>query len=124
MVALVGDGVPALAQQRPRTVAYGFDLERGKQLTQALAERTIEIFEHALDDGEDGVRHEVARKVPDDRAQLVLDVERQAVIDAVDVAVRPSARRQCPPLRSALFTSTSNAANRWKLSGWDSSNVK
>ena len=46
------------------------------------------------------------RPAPQHGAQLVLDVEADAVVDAVEAPVR--CRSTCPPLRSALLTTASN----------------
>ena len=61
-------------------------------------------------------RQRLAAPLPQHGPQLVLDGEADPVVDALHPAVRASGSRW-PPLRSALFTTTSNTAIR-RRSGW------
>ena len=57
------------------------------------------------------VGQRLAGPAPQHGAQLVLDVEAHAVVDAVAPG-RPACDRTCPPLRSALLITASNTAIR------------
>ena len=83
-----GPGKTPVRSSRSQRVASAATSSSSRRSGEALTEVAVEVRAHPLHAGDLGGVQRLAPPAPQDRAQLVLDVEADAVVDAVAVAVR------------------------------------
>ena len=85
-----GPGKVPFRSSRSQRAASAATSSLAEQLGQALTEVAVQARAHPFDARDLGGVQRLAPPAPQDRPQLVLDVEADAVVDAVAVAVGPS----------------------------------